>query len=141
MKKLLVFLLFGWYVLAFCDDAFKVVYDLTTKDQQKIERNILKGVVFNKNYYEKTFQELEVAVVIHGDAYKFFFQNYHDKELLKRLQSLHDNYDVEFLMCNAGLLKLHKSKKDIVSFVKLIPNSTLGLIEKQNSGFAYIPVR
>ena len=37
----------------------------------KFEKNILKGIVANKNYYEGKLRELEV-VVIHGGAYRFF---------------------------------------------------------------------
>ena len=35
----------------------------------------------------------------------------------------------------------HLKAKDIVKFVKIVPNSTIGLIDKQNEGFAYLPVR
>ena len=51
-----------------------------------------------------------------------------------------DTYDVEFLMCGAGMRKHKLEAKDIVKFVKIIPNSTIGLIERQNEGYAYIPV-
>ncbi len=30
--------------------------------------------------------------------------------------------------------------KDIVNYVKIIPNSTIGLIDCQNEGYAYIPI-
>ena len=49
-------------------------------------------------------------------------------------------YDVDFLMCGAGMSKHKLKAKDIVSYVKIIPNSTIGLIDRQNEGYAYIPV-
>jgi len=30
--------------------------------------------------------------------------------------------------------------ENIVSYVKIIPNSTIGLIDRQNEGYAYIPL-
>ena len=43
-------------------------------------------------------------------------------------------------MCEAGMSRYHLKPKDIVDFVKIIPNSTIGLIDRQNEGYAYIPV-
>ncbi len=43
-------------------------------------------------------------------------------------------------MCGAAMEKNKLQAKDIVSFVKIIPNSTIGLIDKQNEGYAYISV-
>ncbi len=131
----------------------KVVYDLTTKDLKTFERKILKAVVANKSYYEGKLKELDVSVVIHGGAYRFFTKTpekteYHtDKALLasyqelkKRIRSMHETYDVEFLMCGAGMSKHGLKAKEIVEYVKIIPNSTIGLIDRQNEGYAYIPV-
>ena len=152
MKRYLLLIICSG-VLLFGDDIHKVVYDLTTSSVKKFEKNILKGVVFNKGLYEKRFEELKVSVVIHGEAYRFFVKNvdttrfkkdmilHNEFEILKkRIRSLHENYDVEFLMCGAGMSKYHLKPKDIVAFVKIIPNSTIGLIDKQNEGYAYIPV-
>ena len=52
-----------------------------------------------------------------------------------------DTYEVEFLMCRASMPKNGLEDEDVVEFVKIVPNSTVGLIDKQNEGFAYIPVR
>jgi len=131
----------------------RVVYDLTTKDLKTFERKILKAIVANKSYYEGKLKELDVTVVIHGGAYRFFTQapdkteyktdkvlldNY--DELKKRIKSMHDTYDVEFLMCGAGMPKHGLKAKDIIEYVTIIPNSTIGLIDRQNEGYAYIPV-
>lgn len=153
MKKILIFLaLFG--LLQADEESQKVVFDLTTSSIEKFERSILKGIVANKANYEGELKELEVAVVIHGGAYRFFVKDIKnsifksDKKLLsqysdlkKRIASMSDTYDVEFLMCGAAMGKNKLKDKDIVDYVKIIPNSTFGLINKQNEGFAYIPVR
>jgi intracellular sulfur oxidation DsrE/DsrF family protein len=135
------------------DKIKKVVYNLTTGDQKTLEKVILSGIVAQKDYYGDKFEELEVAVVIHGDAYKFFVEKpestKYKKEvqllkthdvLGKRLQSLNRDYHVEFLICEVGMKKNNLTQKDIYPFVTPVANSTVGLIDKQNEGYAYIPV-
>jgi len=153
MKRVLILcLLFAG--LAHADDTtVKVVYDLTTKNVAKFEKKILKSVVMNKAYYEGDLKELQVAVVIHGGAYRFFVKDIkntiykNDKKLIavygdlkKRIATMASIYDVQFLMCASGMRNNKLMAKDIVKFVKIIPNAAIGLIDKQNEGFAYLPV-
>jgi intracellular sulfur oxidation DsrE/DsrF family protein len=151
-KIFLLFLISTTFILAE-EQSAQVVYDLTTKNIKAFERKILKAIVANKSYYESKLKELDVSVVIHGGAYRYFTKDPStteyktDKALLKdyatlkkRIQSMVDTYDVEFFMCGAGMPKHGLTDKDIVKFVKIIPNSTIGLIDKQNEGYAYIPV-
>lgn len=155
MKRLLI-LLFAFFVLVVeADEGLnKVVYDLTTGSVSNFDKKILKGITANKNYYENKLGELEVAVVIHGDAYKYFVKELETtvyknddelrkvySDLKKRIRTMADTYEVKFLMCSVGMKKNGLSKEQIVDFVEIIPNSTIGLIDKQNEGYAYIPVR
>jgi intracellular sulfur oxidation DsrE/DsrF family protein len=43
-------------------------------------------------------------------------------------------------MCGAAMPRNKLEAKDVYNFVKIIPNSTIGLIDRQNDGYAYIPV-
>jgi len=152
MRKILLLLtLVG--MLQADDDIRKVVFDLTTGNIQTFEQKIFKGIVAHKAHYEAQLQELEVAVVIHGDAYKFFVKKPADSafkddkklieaqpELQKRLTSMAETYEVTFLMCEVGMHKHKLAQKEIYDFVTLVPNSTIGLIDKQHEGFAYIPI-
>lgn len=144
MKKILLILLIaGMHLLQAEENAAKIVYDLTTKDLAKFERTILKGIVVNKEYYGSALKELDVTVVIHGGAYRFFTKDPEHsiyKDLAKRIKAMVEHYDVEFLMCGAGMRKNKLEAKDVYNFVKIIPNSTIGLIDRQNNGYAYIPV-
>ncbi len=152
MRALIILLVF-LRMLQADDSVVKVAFDLTTSDLQVFERKVLKGVAVHKAHYEGTLKELEVAVVIHGGAYKFFVKDTKhpllskEKELLeahnalsKRIASLNETYEVKFLMCAAGMNKNKLEKKDIYDFVEVVPTSTVGLIDKQNEGFAYIPI-
>ncbi len=154
MKKIITILLLSIGLVQAEEASAKVVYDLTSKNLAAFERKILKAIVANKAYYESKFKELDVTVVIHGGAYRYFTvdpsktEYKTDKALLadytnlkKRIRSMSDTYDVEFLMCGAGMSKHDLKAKEIVNFVKIIPNSTIGLIDRQNEGYAYIPVR
>ena len=153
MKKILIFLALFSLALAEEENA-KVVYDLTTSNVAEFEKNILKGVVAHKEYYAGKFKELDVAVVIHGGAYKFFvkdikstkfksdtnlLQNF--SQLKKRIRSMHETYDVSFFMCEIGMRHNDLTPQKIVNFVHIVPNSAIALIDKQNEGFAYLPVR
>ena len=152
MKKIILLLAFVG-ILSASDETAKLVLDLTTSSVEKFEKHILKGIVFSKNHYQNNLKELEVAVVIHGGAYRFFVKDLQssmfkdDKELVKvyaelkkRIATMSDTYEVQFLMCRAAMKRNKLEEKDIVEFVKLVPTSTIGLIDKQNEGFAYIPV-
>ena len=152
MKKLILILLTLVSLVNADEESPKVVYDLTTSSVAQFEKNILKGIAFHKTHYENNLQELEVAVVIHGGAYRFFVKDLkssmfkNDKKLAKvyndlkkRIATMSDTYEVEFLMCKAAMKRNKLEEKDIVEFVKLVPNSTIGLIDKQNEGYAYIP--
>jgi intracellular sulfur oxidation DsrE/DsrF family protein len=152
MKKLLLLLAFFSFLNAE-EGIKKVVFDLTTGDLKVFEKKVLSGIAHQKSYYEGKMEELQAAVVIHGDAYKFFVKDVSsspfkdDKELQKesaqlatRISSLVDTYDVEFLMCDAGRKSNKIKLENIYDFVKIVPNSTIGLIDKQNEGYAYIPI-
>ncbi len=154
MKKVIYILLLSIGILSAQENAAKIVYDLTTKDLANFELRILKATVANKAYYEGSLRDLDVAVVIHGGAYKYFIKNpeqskFKDdqalistyKTLAKRIETMAKTYDVEFLMCGSGMRKHALTEKDIYDFVKIIPNATIGLTDKQNEGYAYIPAR
>lgn len=152
MKKIILFMVLT-LMLSADSSVVKVVFDLTTNNLHSFERKVLKGIAMNKEHYEGSLKELEVAVVIHGGAYKFFVKEpatspfKDDKELIaahatfkKRIASMADTYDVKFLMCRAALAGNKLKESDIYDFVTMLPNSTIGLIDKQNEGFAYIPI-
>ncbi len=152
MKKwLLVLALSG---ILFAEEGVKqVVFDLKTGSIETFEKKVLQGIAYHKNYYEGKLEKLDVAVVIHGDAYKFFVKDLKDSpykndqvlaaahdQLSKRIATMAATYEVEFLMCEATMTKLKIDKSNVYDYVKLIPNSTIGLIDKQNDHFAYIPI-
>lgn len=153
MKKI-VLLFFTLVSLLLAEDSTKkVVIDLTTGDPKVFETKILSGIVSHKTYFEGKMEELDVAIIIHGGAYKFFVENLKDspyakdkvllakqKEYAARLKALVDTYGVELYMCDSGRKKHKIDMKVLYPYVKTVVNAAVGLIEKQNDGYAYVPV-
>jgi len=153
IKNIFVLIALTFSFLNAGDGSKKVVFDFTSGDIKVFEKKVLSGIANFKIHYESKLEELDVAVVIHGDAYKFFVKDLNaspykdDKtlqsmqaDLAKRLKSISELYDAEFLMCAHGIRKLKISPDNLYKFVQLVPNSTTGLIDKQSEGYAYIPI-
>ncbi|MBD3801196.1 MAG: DsrE family protein [Campylobacterales bacterium] len=51
-----------------------------------------------------------------------------------------ETYDATLLMCQAGMTKKKIDAKDIYPGIATVLNAGVGLIEKQNEGYAYLPV-
>ena len=134
MKKIVLILAFVGLLFGDDDESAKLVMDLTTSNLAKFEKNILKGVAVNKTHYENSLKELEVAVVIHGGAYRFFVKDIKstmfkdDKDLIKvysdlkkRIATMSDTYEVEFLMCRAALKRNKLQEKAQCSHLETFP--------------------
>ncbi len=132
----------------------KAVIDLTTGDIKKFELYLLSGLAANINHYKNSLIDVDVVVVIHGDAYKFFLKDlskspYKDEkqlqnrqyEIYQRLKSLHDIYNVKFQICKAGLKSRNIPLENVYSFVKPVPTVFIALVDLQNKGYAYFPIR
>ncbi len=107
-RSLLMLLMLFSYLHAGEEVVKKVVYDLTTGDIERFEKRLIGGIVTHKNYYHGKLESLDVRVVVHGDAYKFFM------------------YDLN---------------GTVYPFVTFVENAAIGLIDAQNSGYAYLPLR
>ncbi len=129
------------------------VYDLTTKSDKIIKSRLFGSITSVSEYYGNDFIDFKASVIIHGGSYKFFLKDlskgrYKDnkdfisrqKEVSKFLHTLHETYKVEFYVCEAGLKKLNIQQNELFDYVKVIPTAILGLIKKQNEGYAYIPI-
>ena len=132
----------------------KVVYDLTTGDIRQFKAHLLGGIVAHKTYYQGQLAELEVRVVVHGQAYRFFMQDLNatpyvcdqvlvrDKEAIgKRLKTLATQYNVRFLICRVGAKHRKLPQKAFYPFVGFVENAAIGLIDAQNAGYAYLPLK
>ncbi len=153
---LLIMILFLGTTSAQCDEGSvkKVVYDFTSGDLKQLEKRLIGGIISHTTYYQSKLEELDVRVIIHGDGYKFFMKDLNNtayayqpkllaakNDLQKRLNTLASQYGVHFLVCEAGV-KHHKlNKKAFYPFVSMVHNAAIGLIDAQNAGYAYLPIR
>jgi len=131
----------------------KVVYNLTTGDVKDIEKKLIGGIIAHTTYYQNRLEELEVQVIIHGEAYKFFMKDLNNTayayqaklvekkaDLEKRLGTLAKQYDVKFLVCESGVVSRKLHKKAFYPFVSMVHNAAIGLIDAQNDGYAYLGI-
>ncbi|TKI71067.1 hypothetical protein FCU45_01410 [Sulfurimonas crateris] len=153
MKKLLLVLVLFLGLLKADGDVKKAVFDLTTSDLRTFENRMIKAVAFNNSHYQTTFKELDIIVIVHGGAYKFFVKDISKtkckedkklqakaKEIHERLASLVKTYSVKFLMCGVGMKAKNIEKENVLEFVEVIPSAMVGLIDAQNDGYAFIPI-
>ncbi|WP_294913553.1 DsrE family protein [Sulfuricurvum sp. UBA5598] len=131
----------------------KIVVDLTTGSMESFTTRFLGGVPGTIDYFAAQGNRVEVAVVIHGDAYKFFVEKLEntqygvdeklaaDQESIhKRLAEIQKKYNITFEMCQTGMHAKGILTQDIYPFVTPIKSAMIGLVKWQNAGYAYIRV-
>lgn len=135
-------------------DTQKIVVDLTTGDIETFKTRLLSGLPGTIKYFTDRGDRVDAAVVIHGDAYKYFVENLENtkfwadeqlanaqEELRKKLTDMRKTYGITFEMCQTGMSKRGILSADIYKFVIPIKSATAGLVAWQNKGHAYIPIR
>lgn len=139
--------------LAFADTK-KIVVDLTTGDLETFKTRLLTGLPGTIKYFTAQGDKVDVAIVIHGDAYKYFVENLENTkfwadeqlanaqdELRGKLTEMRKSYGITFEMCQVGMNKRGILSADIYKFVTPIKSAMVGLVSWQNKGYAYIPIR
>ena len=130
----------------------KVVFDVTTGDEAKIEKGLVRTINGLVKYYDANKIDYKIVVVISGKAYKYFVKDLNNSpfkgklkveraqtSLAPKLQQLHDK-GVEFDMCQAGMKAHGIDKRSLYSYVVTEKNKSVYLIQWQNRGYAYLPV-
>ncbi|MDO9267141.1 MAG: DsrE family protein [Sulfurimonas sp.] len=153
MKRFIVVLIVFLGLVRADGDMKKAVFDLTTSDLTTFENRMIKAVAFNNSHYQTTFKELDIIVIVHGGAYKFFVKDISKtkckedkklqakaKEIHERLASLVKTYSVKFLMCGVGMKARNIAKENVLEFVEVVPSAMVGLIDAQNDGYAFVPI-
>lgn len=152
MKKIIAILVF--LAAALMAEEHKVVFSLTTDHTSVLKKRLIHQVELLDAYYAKKHDHLKIAVVIYGEAYRFFLKHpehslyANDAGLIaersrleKELQNLHERYDVVFDMCGMGMKKRNIDRQMIYPFAHPVYNKNVALIDWQNKGYAYIEVR
>jgi hypothetical protein len=150
--RLILFIVLFTVTIAFADTK-KFMIDLKTGDMEVFSNQLLVGVPGIVDYFSAQGDTVEVAVVIHGESYKFFIKNLEntqyglDKSLVehqdvihKRLEEIEKKYKIHFEICMVGMHRKGILTEDIYPFVTPIKSAMVGLVKWQNAGFAYIPI-
>jgi len=149
----IITLIFLMSVTLIFADSKKIVVDLTSGNIKTFQSRFLSGVPGMIRYFKTKNDTVDVVVIIHGDAYKFFVQNLgntqykSDKELATaqeelrlRLDNFHKEYPVTFEICSVGMKKRKILPGDLYKFATPIPSAMVGLAVWQNRGYAYLPI-
>ena len=150
--RILILLFLCMVSLTFAETK-KFMIDLKTGDIETFNKAFLGGVPGTIEYFTSQGDNVEVAVVIHGDAYKFFVQNLGNTQygldtslseqqemIYQRLQEILKKYRIHFDICMSGMHKKGILSEDLYPFVTPIKSAMVGLVKWQNEGYAYIPL-
>jgi len=150
MRLALILLLLA-ATFAFADTK-KFMIDLKTGDMESFNNQLLVGVPGTIDYFIAQGDKVEVAVVIHGEAYKFFVEKLdntqygmdkvlveHQDAIRKRLEEIEKKYHIRMEICMNGMHKKGILSEDLYPFVKPIKSAMVGLVKWQNAGYAYVP--
>lgn len=150
--RILIVLFLCMVSLSFAETK-KIMIDLKTGDFESFDKAFLKGLPGTIDYFSSQGETVDVAVVIHGDAYKFFVQNLNntsygmDESLVKhqeliqqRLEEMLKKYRIHLEVCMSGMHKRGILSQDLYPFVTPIKSAMVGLVKWQNEGYAYVPL-
>ncbi|MDD3495649.1 MAG: DsrE family protein [Dysgonamonadaceae bacterium] len=153
MKRLFLILVIFVEFLSAEGVVKKALFALTTSDVSTLESRLIKGVAFNAAHYQSVNAKLDMIVVIHGGAYKFFVKDISKtkcksdpvfqakaKEIHEKLAALAKTYNVTFYMCGVGMKAREIKKENILEFVRVAPSAMVALIDAQNDGYALVPI-
>lgn len=153
IKRLLVgLLLMSVAVLASAEER-KIVYDLKLGNADRVVGYLFDDIKYNAEHYAQRGIDLSVAVVISGQAYRFFVEDienspYKDDPELPAIQArfrpileeLVRDYGVEFNMCVVGMERQGLSTDLLYSFVEAEKSQPIYLTDYQAEGYAYLPL-
>ena len=131
----------------------KLVYDLKLGDADQIVSALLNDIKYNAAHYEERGIDFQAAVVISGQAYRFFVEDIEnspfkdDPELPSIqekfrpiLEELVEEYGVEFNMCVVGMQRQNLTADALYPFVDATKSQPIYLADYQAAGYAYLPL-
>jgi uncharacterized protein len=150
--RLALFILLFAVTFVFADTQ-KIMIDLKTGDMDAFSTRFIGGVSSTADYFIAQGDTVSIAVVIHGEAYKFFVENLEHTQygvdqplvtnheaLYQKLMAFQKKYNVTLDICQVGMNKKGILTEDIYPFVTPIKSAMVGEVKWQNRGYAYIPI-
>jgi len=131
----------------------KLVYDLKSGDADEIVFALFDDIKRNTAHYAERGIEFKAAVVISGQAYKFFVADianspFKDDPELPAIQAkfrpileeLVADYGVEFNMCIVGMQRRKLTADLLYPFIDATKSQPVYLADYQADGYAYLPL-
>lgn len=153
MKRLLVGLLLMSVAALASAEERKLVYDLKLGNAERIVGYLFDDIKYNAAYYTEHGHDFRAAVVISGQAYRFFVEDidnspYKDDPELRAIQAkfrpileeLVTDYGVEFRMCVIGMERQGLTADLLYPFVEAEKSQPIYLTDYQADGYGYLPL-
>jgi len=126
----------------------KICVDITKgSDPAELNAAIEKVARFVNIYGSQDVKDVQIAVVLHGDAtlailhddaYKAKFGVDHNPNF-DCLHTLHEN-GVEIFVCGQSLVKKGQKTEDVMLFIDVAYSGLTALVNLQQDGYAYMPM-
>jgi intracellular sulfur oxidation DsrE/DsrF family protein len=106
---------------------------------------LFDDIKYNAAYYAEHGIEFRAAVVISGQAYKFFVEDDPELPAIQAkfrpiLEELVEDYGVEFNMCVVGMERQGLSTELLYPFVEAEKSQPIYLTDYQADGYGYLPL-
>ncbi len=124
---------------------YKAVFDCSSADAYYIKtRMALIGKTIKM--IEEKGDKTKIAVTLHGNCVAMVSENFHEiiddndlgdiQSAQDSLKSLYEDQNVEVVVCAMSLEGNAISHKEVLPFIKIVPNSFIDTIGYQNDGYA-----
>ena len=135
------------------DDVIKVVYHADFADPRRFSA-MLTNINNMVSFYQSQLVDYDIRVVFVSYGIRFvtrdplkgtpFAEDAALKErrenLIGRLQTLHDTFDVKLELCGITREQVGLDEKKLIPGVQIVPSGVARIVELERQGFAYLKI-
>jgi len=135
------------------DDVIKVVYHADFADPRRFSA-MLTNINNMVSVYQSQLADYDIRIVFVSYGIRFvtrdplkgtpFAEDAALKErrenLLGRLQTLHDTFDVKLELCGITREQVGLDEKKLIPGVRIVPSGVARIVELERQGFAYLKI-
>ena len=133
MKKILILLLAltGWVGVQAQADPVKVVFDVTSADE-----NTQKSALRHLKLMKEAYPDSEFELVIYGKALPMVLIE--NSPFAENVKLFEGNERVSIKVCEGTMKRYEVSKEELLPGVQTVPDAIMEIVRKQSEGWGYI---